>query len=500
MIYFYSELLTQKEMLLTYLLQSAPILIVYLSMLTYCFPNKFKNRIIVFIVLASIIFGDMFNIVIQNFFQDVLVIHNLLIIQYQFVMVMIFYFVFHRGERLFLINLLTMTLLVTLAANIFDYIRIFILNCGSTPFNSIFVVNWYFVLTLVLLPAVKKIMSLSKQRIQFSSTKILIGLWTVLIALFLFCTFVQVASISDASKHSGYTSVIYLSTSFIGSSFVQRLAPSAHFIIEPVTQVFSVGTIVMFFTTLVIGAFALLLLLNNRTRERLAQEKRTKYELTQYINTLETVTTNIRKNHHDFSNILFSLGGYIYQTPINEKELTTYFESVTQTFEEDYHYFVEISKLKNLAIPELKTLIFTKLMTATKRNITFEIEIEDQITDLPIDHLELSRIFGILIDNALEAALESNEPYVRLAIFEDREEYVFILVNSTNQKNVVSFVQQKNYTTKGEGHGLGLAIVKSIVQNYADSLTIKTSQKEYEFCQTLLFKKEAVLLTKSQAR
>lgn len=487
-------------MLLIYLLQTAPILIVYLSTLTYCFPNKFKKRIIIFIVLASIIFGDMFNLVIQKFFPDILVVHNLLIIQYQFAMILIFYFVFHRGERLFLINLLSMTILIALAASIYDYLRIIILNYGTTPFNSIFVVNWYFILILGLLPVVKKLLSLSKQWVRFSTTKILVGLWVLLIALFLFFTFVQVTSVSDASKHPGFTSVIYLSTSFIGTSFAKWLAPSAYFIIEPVYHVFSIGTVTMSFTIIVIGTFALLLLLNNRTKERLAQEKRTKYELTQYINTLETVTTNIRKNHHDFSNILFSLGGYIYQTPINEKELTAYFESVTHTFEKDYHYFIELSKLKNLAIPELKTLIFTKLMTATKRSITFEIEIENQIADLPIDHLELSRIFGILIDNAMEAAAESEQPYVRLAIFEDRKDYVVILVNSTKQKNVVSFIHQKNFTTKGEGHGLGLAIVKSIVQNYADTLTLKTSQKEYEFCQTLLFKKEQALLTKSQAR
>lgn len=500
MIYFYSEALTQNEMLLIYLFQTAPTLIVYLCMLMYCFPNRFKKRIMIFIVLAGIIFGDIFNIMIQKFFPGILMIHNLLIIQYQFAMVLIFYFVFHRGERLFLIDLLTVTLLVALAAAVFEYFRIFILNCGSTPFNSIFVVNWYFIFTLVLLPIAKKILSLFNQWIKFSTTRVLIGLCTLLTALFLFCTFVQIISVGDASKYPDYTSVIYLSTSFIGTSFVKWLAPSAYYIVEPVNHILSVGSIVMFFTTLVIGSFALLLLLNNRIRKRLAQEERTKYELTQYINTLETVTTNIRRNHHDFSNILFSLGGYIYQTPINEKELITYFESVTQTFEEDYHYFVEISKLKNLAIPELKTLIFTKLMTATKRNIPFDIEIEDQITDLPMDHLELCRIFGILIDNALEAASESETPYIRLAIFEEREEYVFILVNATNRKNVVAFVQQKNFTTKGEGRGLGLAIVQSIAQNYADTLTIKTSQKEYEFCQTLLFKKEQALLTKSQAR
>lgn len=490
MIYFYTELLSKSEMLFIFLFQTAPILITYLCMLNYCFPNKFNIQKTIIIILSSIIIGGIFSLIVQKFFQDVLVIHNILIIHYQFLMVIILYFVFHRGERLFLIDLLNATILYVSASSIFEYFRIFILNCGSTPFNSVFVVNWYFLIVLLWLPSINKLLSWLKHFFKHSPMIVLIFLWTLFIALNLFCIFVQVFSISDASKYPEYTSVIYLSTNYMGVSFVKWLAPSAYYIIEPIYHIFSFSTSIMFLTAVIIGAFVFLILVNNRTKERLVQEERIKYELAQYISTLETVTTNIRNNHHDFSNILFSLGGYIYQTPINEKELKKYFESVTQTFEEDYYHFVEISKLKNLAIPELKTLIFTKLMTATKRNITFEIEIENQIADLPLNYLELSRIFGILIDNAMEAAAESEQPYVRLAIFEDRKNYVVILVNST-KKNVVSSIHQKNFTTKGEGHGLGLSIVKSIIQNYSDTLTLKTSQKEELFCQTLLFKKDS---------
>ncbi|MGP5429240.1 sensor histidine kinase [Enterococcus malodoratus] len=224
---------------------------------------------------------------------------------------------------------------------------------------------------------------------------------------------------------------------------------------------------------------------------RLSEQEKQKFELTQYVNSLENVTQNIRKNHHDFSNLLFSLGGYTYQSPIDEEDLKKYFESVTQTFEEDYHYFLEISKLKNLAIPELKTLIFTKIMTATKKDIPFDIEIEQPIESLPIDQLTLSRIFGILIDNALEAAEESEQPYVRLAIIEDEQQYLFILVNATKNDEISPLLLQKeNFSTKGKDRGLGLSIVHSIVQDHSDQLTLKTTQNEQEFSQTLFLKKE----------
>lgn len=289
----------------------------------------------------------------------------------------------------------------------------------------------------------------------------------------------------------GYSSVIFLSDNYLGSSIIRSLAPSAYFIVEPVDRLFNLATTLVIHNTLAIGAFVFLLFLNKRTKLRLSEQEKQKFELTQYVNSLENVTQNIRKNHHDFSNLLFSLGGYIYQSPIDEEDLKKYFESVTQTFEEDYHYFLEISKLKNLAIPELKTLIFTKIMTATKKDIPFDIEIEQPIESLPIDQLTLSRIFGILIDNALEAAEESEQPYVRLAIIEDEQQYLFILVNATKNDEISPLLLQKeNFSTKGKDRGLGLSIVHSIVQDHSDQLTLKTTQNEQEFSQTLFLKKE----------
>jgi sensor histidine kinase regulating citrate/malate metabolism len=48
-----------------------------------------------------------------------------------------------------------------------------------------------------------------------------------------------------------------------------------------------------------------------------------------------------------------------------------------------------------------------------------------------------------LIDNALEAAAESDQPYVRLAIIDDEHQYVFILVNATKNNTLAPAVLQK---------------------------------------------------------
>lgn len=129
-------------------------------------------------------------------------------------------------------------------------------------------------------------------------------------------------------------------------------------------------------------------------------------------------------------------------------------------------------------------------MRATKLDIPFDIEVEQPVGQMPIDHLALSRIFGILIDNALEAASESKQPSVRLAIIDDNEQYVFILVNTTKNKTLSpSLLQRENFSTKGKNRGLGLSIVDSIIQAHSEQLALKTTQNGQEFCQTLFLKK-----------
>lgn len=494
MTYFYTNDLSTSQLALSYFMQITPSLIVYLTILKCCFPVKITKLSILLTIITAYNLGWVFNNIINMYYPNILVVHNIFSITAQSVVLLILYLVFNRGERLFLECLLFVTGIIILLAEGFEYIRIYLMNLSDSPMFSVTIINWYFVLSLVLIPLIKKSLSRLKNLFLNYSSMVLVLLWTVLIVLILFSLFVQVSSITVAPNGTNYTSTIFLSSNYVGAGWIHRLAPNAYFIIESVHQLFVVGTLLVLQNILAIGAFVFLLFLNRRSKQLVSEQEKQKYELTQYINSLESVTQNIRKNHHDFSNLLFSLGGYIYQSPINEADLKKYFENVTHTFEEDYHYFLEVSKLKNLKIPALKTLIFTKIMTATKKKISFDIEIDQTIQQVPIDQLALSRIFGILIDNALEAAEESSDPCVRLAIIEDEKHYVFILINSIKETAREPFspslLQKENFSTKGRDRGLGLSIVQSIIQLYPEYLTLKTTQGRQEFCQTLFLKKE----------
>lgn len=490
MISFYSNEMSRSVANLMLFFQMTPVLIVYMGILKYFFPKKFLWPSILLIAAPTYGLGWAYNITVQRYFQEVFIVDNVFVVVSQATMVLILYAVYNRGERIFFTNFMMVNFLLVLAAGLYEYILVFLLNNFTSSLVSVHIVNWYFLFYLLLIPFIKLILKNTQAFIQAYPNSSLILLWILVVTLSLFFIFVQASSVSKSSLNPNYSSTIFLADGYVGTAFIKWLAPSALYIIEPIYQVFTWGTATVLTSAAALGAFVFLIFLNQRTKKKLEQQEQLKYELTQYVSSLESVTQNIRKNHHDFNNLLFSLGGYIYQTPINEKELKNYFESVSQTFEKDYHYFLEISKLKNLIIPELKTLIFTKLLTATKKNISFDIEVEQLVEHLPIDPLILTRICGILIDNALEAAESCEEPYVRLAIIEDDLQYLFILVNSKNTKNVSPvLLQQDNFSTKGEHRGLGLSIVHSLIQNYSKKITLRTTQTEKEFSQSLIIKK-----------
>nr|WP_250318422.1 GHKL domain-containing protein [Streptococcus lutetiensis] len=95
------------------------------------------------------------------------------------------------------------------------------------------------------------------------------------------------------------------------------------------------------------------------------------------------------------------------------------------------------------------------------------------------------RILSILFDNAIEAALESENPKIAVANFYQDGDFVFIIENSTREKSVdLSNIFQRGYSTKGENRGLGLATLVDFQDDY-ENLSVGTSSFDYKFTQVV---------------
>ena len=127
----------------------------------------------------------------------------------------------------------------------------------------------------------------------------------------------------------------------------------------------------------------------------------------------------------------------------------------------------QMNQLMNIKITELKSILSSKLLYAAELNIKVSIEVADPVSDIPMDTLDLSRIMGIFLDNAIEAALETDSPSIRFALIDPDAEYIFIIANSFFEKDIAyAAFSRPGVSTKGANRGLGLYNARQIIAGY----------------------------------
>lgn len=191
-------------------------------------------------------------------------------------------------------------------------------------------------------------------------------------------------------------------------------------------------------------------------------------KIDEYSKTIEHLYESMRKFKHDYKNILLSINYYIEQKQYDELE--QYYKNnvlTTKSFIETNDYAFT---LKNIKISPLKALIASKLITANNNKINVFVDITEEIEKIYIDHIDAIRLFGILLDNAIEACIETEDKKLNFGAVYRGNSLVFIIENSCLPDTPPIFrLMEKGYSTKGEGHGMGLSNVKEILGNYENS-------------------------------
>ncbi|MGN0484752.1 MAG: GHKL domain-containing protein [Lachnospiraceae bacterium] len=81
--------------------------------------------------------------------------------------------------------------------------------------------------------------------------------------------------------------------------------------------------------------------------------------------------------------------------------------------------------------------------------------------------MDFTRILGIYLDNAIEAAKESKTPKLELHIADFGDRVVLLLSNTFLDHGLtVSEMLQPHTSTKGDGRGIGLSNVSRILEKH----------------------------------
>lgn len=208
-----------------------------------------------------------------------------------------------------------------------------------------------------------------------------------------------------------------------------------------------------------------------------------------YVASLEQINQDMRKFKHDYINILTSLRTFIDDK--NYDGLHTYFyEHILEASHQEQLNQHSMMVLNNLKINSLKGLLTTKILQAQSHQVPFHIEIVEEITDIPVDPIVLNRMVGILLDNAIEAARETEDGKVRAAFIDMKDAILLVVTNKFNESTNIKVheIYEEGFSTKGENRGLGLANLRQM-KNNLNNVSLNTKISPAYFIQEIEFKK-----------
>ena len=250
---------------------------------------------------------------------------------------------------------------------------------------------------------------------------------------------------------------------------------------------------ILFFNGILIFCFAtanvlIFLMLYNtlQANKKLELQAREQENLTHYMAQLENHYQDIRRFKHDYLNILSTITGYIQENDMDK--LRNYFDSSIVTSSSILvNQDDTLARLSLIKVTEIKGLLYTKMVQAMNRQLDVSFELTQEITELSTDLLTLSRVLGIFLDNAIEAASETKQKRFHIAIVCKAHSVIFHIENSTNPLLFPLEELFKPSISSKEAHsGLGLPTANMLIAN-APELTSNT------ICENGLFKQILVV-------
>ena len=181
----------------------------------------------------------------------------------------------------------------------------------------------------------------------------------------------------------------------------------------------------------------------------------------QWKKDIEEETKKLRILRHDMNNHIAVLK--LLSDTGQEEELKEYIEEM-------YH---KIERANDVVVTEsttLASLVSTKKMKAKELGIKFDSKLI--LKELKLSDMDISTLFGNLLDNAMEAAQKADKKWIDLMVEEKNDYFMVVCENSYKdapKKKGGEFVTSKE---DEDSHGMGIKSMKQIVEKYKGEIKI----------------------------
>ena len=213
-------------------------------------------------------------------------------------------------------------------------------------------------------------------------------------------------------------------------------------------------------------------------------------ESMEYVLRYEKIINEQGKKNHEYNNQLMVIKGYINKP----ERLSEYSDEVIGEHKTGQNYTVK--QLGFLPDGGVKGLLYHKLSKMEDNNIKYYLYVDQNLKDKDIEsfdlktYRDLTKLLGVFLDNAIDAALKSEEKEIEVEL-KDKDDCLLLTISNTYDKNTdINKVGKSGFTTKGVGHGFGLSIVKDIAKTNSEIETFSSKESD-KFIQTAMiyFKK-----------
>ncbi|WP_039069565.1 quorum-sensing sensor histidine kinase AgrC [Staphylococcus shinii] len=288
--------------------------------------------------------------------------------------------------------------------------------------------------------------------------------------------FIKQLSVSDLSLNKIYLTLVNL--------FLLTILGLIYFYLPNRDVSFGDAKFISIIYAVVIITTAILIITISFSIIRQIQYKRNMQEIENYYKytlQIEKINHEMRKFRHDYVNILSTLSDFIREEDM--EGLRDYFHSEILPMQDSMQMnAIKINGIENLHVREIKGLLTTKILQAQEKNIRISIEVPEPIEKIDMPIINLSRVIGILLDNAIEASEKITEdPLIRIAFIKNEDTSVTFIVMNKCEPDMpkVHTLFQENFSTKGKNRGLGLSTLKELTDSTTNVLLDTTIDNNY---------------------
>lgn len=168
----------------------------------------------------------------------------------------------------------------------------------------------------------------------------------------------------------------------------------------------------------------------------------------------------LKKIRHDMKNHLVNIKTLLGNNKIDESE-----KLLSEVIGETDKITIGISQTTGNSI--IDAIVSYKSTVCENKGIKFDYLLT-VLPELSIDAIDISSVVSNLIDNAIEAAEKTSEPYIQLKIFMYSKYLTLYVRNSYLGEEEIETVQGRLMTTKEDTtqHGYGMQIIETLSQKY----------------------------------